>query len=155
MHSYFVVAIWQCDAVKRIIDIFAPRRVDRAHIEMPKVPPSGNFSVVRPPVFAFRRQAVEHFLGEWPHVDIELMEDHVCLSVDAPFLADNLDELAEWERTVLWPFSDTNDQALLLERLWLLAFDEDLWQLTVVWHEHAIVLSNVVICDAIGFLERF
>ena len=54
------------------------------------------------------------------------MKDHVCLSVNLAFLADNLDELTEGERTLLWPLSNTNDQTLVFEGLWALALDEHL-----------------------------
>jgi len=83
--------------VKGVIDIFAAGRVDRANFEVSQIPPASHLLWGGSPVFALRGQAVEHFLREWAHVNVELMQDHVRLSVDASFLADNFDELAKWE----------------------------------------------------------
>jgi len=98
MHTNLVVSIWQSDAVKGVIDIFTAGRINRADLEVPQIPSLGNLLGIWTPVLAFRGQAVYHFLRKGPHVNIELMQDHVCFRVNPAFLANNLDELAEGKR---------------------------------------------------------
>ena len=43
MDANLVVAIWKCDAVQCIIDVFTARRVDRADFEVTKIPATRYF----------------------------------------------------------------------------------------------------------------
>ena len=73
------------------------------------------------------------------------MEDHVSLGVDSTFLPNDFDELTEREGAMTGPSSDANDQALLLERLWALALDQDLGQLAVVGDKDPIVVPQITV----------
>lgn len=81
------------------------------------------------------------------------MQDHVSLSVDTPFLANDFDKLAKREGAMPGPPGDTNDQALLLKGLWSLTLDQDLGQLAVVRHEDTVMILEITIGDAIRILE--
>ena len=55
-------------------------------------------------------------------------------------LPNDLDELAEGEWTLNWPLSDSNNHALLFERLRALALYKHLGELVVVWDEDTVVI---------------
>ena len=120
---------------------------------MAQVPPASHLLGARPPIFAFNGQAIEHFLREWSHVHVELVEDHVCLGLDTALLADNFHELAEGEWTLARPSCYPDNQALLLESRRLIALDKHLGQLRVVRHKHPVMLIQVFIRYPVHGLE--
>ena len=88
---------------------------------MSQVPSSSDLLWTSTPIFAFWWQAVYNFLGEWSHVNVVLVENHICLGVNLTLLPNDLDELAEGEWTLNRPLSDSNNHTLLFERFRALA----------------------------------
>ena len=93
VNTDLVISVFQNYAMKRIVNVLTSRRIHRANVKMPQVPPSRLLSVRDLPVLSFFRKAVEHLLAEWSLVDIELMEDHISLSSNFTLFAHNFDEL--------------------------------------------------------------
>ena len=74
--------------------------------------------------------------------------------MNSSLLANNFDKLSKWEWTLSWPFSDADNQPLILESFWPFRFDEDLGELTVIWHENAIMASEFFFRNSVSFLKR-
>ena len=74
--------------------------------------------------------------------------------MNSSFLADDFDELSKGECALSWPFSDADDQPLILQSFRPFRFDKDLGELVVVRHENAIMVSEILVRDSVSSLER-
>lgn len=70
-------------------------------------------------------------------VDVELVQDHVCLGTHLAFFANDFDKLASRKGARDLPLSYSDDQTFVLQSSRILRFDDTLRHLDIIRHKYA------------------